>query len=276
MDTLLILLSLGLGYHILCLSIATKWKYFVLSSPSRRCLTLALWKRRTSSSLKILASLSLAKALEFNLLGYKQVNFAFLSSSSINSKSFCFSFFINPVEFFAHPLKYCRRDLILFCHICMAVSLLSCCQIEETKSKNPSLINHPNSNLNSEKFPKLVANKYAMSEEVLQNMSRIFYNLVNFSKKSRLDLRTTCSAPCSRRRGNTARRRRLWRRGNWCAASFCYAGAYVAELGAMNHGAELEMHICVHGLGPQARGHVLLPHDKSANRCPDKKKLQSC
>jgi hypothetical protein len=140
-----------------CLPLATKWKYFVLVSPSRRCLTLALWKRRTSSSLKILASLSLAKALEFNSIGDKQVNSAFLSSSSINSKSCCFSFLINPVEFFAHPLKYCRRDLILFCHICMAVyPLRSCCQIEETKSKNPSLVNHPNSNLNSEKFPRLV------------------------------------------------------------------------------------------------------------------------
>jgi hypothetical protein len=153
-------------------------------------LTWARWKRRTSSSLKILASLSLAKALKFNSLGNKQVNFAFLSSSSINYESCCFSFFINPVEFFAHPLKYCRRDLILFCHNCMVVSpLLSCCQIEETKSKNPSLTNHPNSNLNSKKFLKLVgalsfSNKGIWSDRDLSNVWTV--TLGNLSSHSGL------------------------------------------------------------------------------------------
>jgi hypothetical protein len=105
MDTLLILLSLGPGYHIMCLSIATKWKYFVLSSPSRRCLTLALWKRRTSSSLKILASLSLAKALEFNSLGDKQVNSAFYRVHQSILKVFVSPFLLTSSSSLPIPLN---------------------------------------------------------------------------------------------------------------------------------------------------------------------------
>jgi hypothetical protein len=130
------------------LPFATKWKYLVLLSPCRILFAFDHWYHLTSSSLNSCMSLIFKPCLTSNSCGDSIVISDFLSSCSILFKMSFFSFLYVPFIFFAHPRRYLRNDLILFCHISIEVEPCdSRCHTSITFSWKSSLNNHASSNM---------------------------------------------------------------------------------------------------------------------------------
>ena len=95
----------------------------------------------------------------------------FLSKISSCWRRKLFFFLFCPTWFFAHPRRYLRTVLILFCHLCNGyVPLFSAFHTFVIKSKKSSLASHPNSNLKRGVLPLwdawFVSNKSGVWSEI--------------------------------------------------------------------------------------------------------------
>jgi hypothetical protein len=133
----------------LCLPLATLWKYLVFESPSNKNWDLDRWYHLSSSSRSKPTNFALNWFFKSISCIFSCLISAMAFKSPIDVERPSFYFLSCLVVRRTHPPRYIRTPWSLLFHLWIGVPTTKyCSHIFLTISENPSLCNHPSSNLN--------------------------------------------------------------------------------------------------------------------------------